>query len=236
MTNFLAFLSANRGPLIFAGVVFLIFLIILLVVFFREKRKNSGKAAKTADAGDDEKKPREKKGPVTRTVLDNIPICRYDEAEGCYILKDGSCMDLMMVNSKDLVTSSTDEIEYDCLKFGKLYKTYAGDLKLIALNFPCNTASQQRYMKQKIKTAKNQVFKAWLEKKQRELIALEKNNTSREFYIMFFSRSIEGHQSDIATIQTVLRSGRDGLVSKIPEEKKHQILYKLMNKSSMVQQ
>ena len=234
MNNIRNFIITNKGPLIFGGVVFLIFLIILLFVFIREKRK-TGKAVKTADAGDDEKKPREKKGPVTRTVLDNIPICRYDEAEGCYILKDGSCMDLLMVNSKDLVTSSTDEIEYDCLKFGKLYKTYGGDMKLVALNFPCNTASQQRYMKHKIKTAKNQVFKAWLEKKQRELIALEKNNTSREFYIMFFSRSVEAHQSDIATIQTVLRSGRDGLVSKIPEEKKHQILYKLCNKSSMVQ-
>ena len=37
MNNILQFLITNRGPLIFAGVVFLIFLIVLLVVFFREK-------------------------------------------------------------------------------------------------------------------------------------------------------------------------------------------------------
>lgn len=82
---------------------------------------------------------------VRKSITDIIPIREYDTENGCYRMKDGKYMDLVQINSKDLVNSSADEVEYDCLKFAKLYRLYEDDIKLIVMNFPCDTKKQQAY-------------------------------------------------------------------------------------------
>lgn len=197
---------------------------ILLGLDKKAKHQKNGQ-----DSAPDHKKPR-----VQKQTIDNIPICRYDTDHEVYLMTDQTYMDILMINSKDLITSSPDDVEFDCLKFAKLYKVYGEDIKIISMNFPCNTIRQQEYFRKKIENAGNEVFKSWLESKLKELIFLEKNNTTREFYLMFFSKNIEEHNKNLTTILSVLSTGRDGLISKLPAEKKHQILYKLNNKNSLV--
>lgn len=221
---------------IFAVVVFGIAAVIIVMTYKSVMNKN-GTKRHNIKRNEKLQKPgrgtfiQSKKSPDKWTG-DLIPIKAYDMDEDVYILDKGY-MDILMIRSKDLTSANEDEVEYDCLKFAKLYKVYGDDLKLISMNFPCNTLKQQEYFRAKMEKAGNEVFKAWCKKKLDELIYLEKT-TSREFYLMFFSKNLEKHKKNLATIFSTLGSGRDGLIGKIDAEKKHKILYKLNNKNALV--
>lgn len=169
-----------------------------------------------------------------KSVTDLIPIKKYDKRNDMYILNDGTNMDILQIQTKDLITSSESEVEYDCMKFGKLYKVYGADIKIVALNFPCNTYKQQQYLRTKLEKSSNSVFEHFLNTKLDELAWLEKNNTTREFYLFYFSQNVEDKEKNLTNILTILSTGRDGLIKRIPAEKKHQILFKINNKNSMV--
>ena len=58
------------------------------------------------------KTTKKKKPSVRKTILDIVPIRSISE-KGYYNMDDGSCMDLLQIQSKDLINSSEDEVEYD---------------------------------------------------------------------------------------------------------------------------
>ena len=175
-----------------------------------------------------------KKGKkVRKSILEKIDVAEYLE-EDFYRMKDGTYMNLVQINSKDLINSSADEVEYDCMKFAKLYKLFENDLKLVVLNFPCDTKEQQAYLQRKINATNNQMYKKFLQQKYDELVWLAKNNTTREYYYMVYAKTQEEMQKEMLTLKSTLHLGNDGLLLEIPEEKKHKILYRLYNKNSLV--
>lgn len=180
------------------------------------------------------KKEKKKKADVRKTTAELIPVADYDDDLGLYRMKDGSCMDLIRIQEKDLVNASEDEVEFDCLKFAKAYRLYADDLKIICLNFPCDYSRQKRFLEHKISRTKNEIFRGQLEKKKKELEWLEVNDTTREYYYMFFAKTPEQMEKNIQTLAAVLGTGRDGLTEKISKRKKNQILHRIYNKCSLV--
>lgn len=60
-----------------------------------------------------------------------LQIRGYDKEAQCYLMKNGGFMDLIQINSKDLVNSSADEVEYDCMKFAKSKGYEAVELDLV---------------------------------------------------------------------------------------------------------
>lgn len=72
------------------------------------------------------------------------------------------------------MNSSDDEIDFDQYRYTKLYKIYSDDLKIICMNFPCNTQKQQSYLKKKIEGTNNAKMKHWLQRRLDELEWLEK--------------------------------------------------------------
>lgn len=175
-----------------------------------------------------------KKGKkVKKSILEKIDVAEYLE-EGYYRMKDGTYMNLVQINSKDLINSSADEVEYGCMKFAKLYKLFENDLKLVVLNFPCDTKEQQAYLQRKINATNNQMYRKFLQQKYDELVWLAKNNTTREYYYMVYAKTQEEMQKEMLTLKSTLHLGNDGLLLEIPEEKKHKILYRLYNKNSLV--
>lgn len=173
------------------------------------------------------------KRTIRKTVLEIVPVRSYDIEGQYYQLDDGSCMDLMQIRSKDLVNSSEDEVEYDCLKFARAYRLYADDIKILCLNFPCDNSRQKRFLEHKIKNTRNEIFREQLEKKKRELEWLEKNDTTREYYFMLFAKNLEELEKNRRTLSASLGAGQEGLVGKISPEKKHQVLSRLYNKCSL---
>lgn len=181
-----------------------------------------------------DKKEKKKKAAVRKTTAELIPVMDYDDDLGFYRMRDGSCMDLIRIQEKDLVNASEDEVEFDCLKFAKAYRLYADDLKIICLNFPCDFSRQKRFIEHKINRTKNEIFKSQLEKKKKELEWLEVHDTTREYYYMIFAQTPEQMEKNLQTLAAVLGMGRDGLAAKISKQKKNQILYRIYNKCSLV--
>lgn len=169
---------------------------------------------------------------VRKNILEIVPIRELSE-NGFYHMDDGTYMELLQIQSKDLINSSEDEVEFDCLKFAKLYRLYSEPLKIVSLNFPCDYGKQKRFLEYKIKNTKNTIFKEMLSKKLNELIWLENHNTIREYFFCLFSDSEEMMEKNIRTMFSVLGSGRGGLVEKISAEKKKEILFRLMNKCTL---
>ena len=96
---------------------------------------------------------------VSDTVKDIIDIYFYDDKLKCFIKKDKTYMDIIQINTKDLVSASNDDIEYDIMRYIKLYKMYADDIKIVAMNFPCRTNSRNisdtRYKTLQMKFTRN---------------------------------------------------------------------------------
>ena len=81
-------------------------------------------------------KNRKEKNHITDTVKDVIDVYFYNDKLKCFIMKDKSYIDIIQINTKDLVSASEDDIEYDIMRYIKLYKMYADDMKIVAMNFP----------------------------------------------------------------------------------------------------
>ena len=210
--------------IIISSVVFLGSLIALIFMIVRKIRKK--KDLKTVD---------ENNNNIDKASREILPDIYYDRLNECFVNeKENLIFDIIKICSKDLVNSSDDEIDYDQYRYTKLYKIYSEDLKIICMNFPCNTQKQQSYLKKKIEKTNNAKMKHWLQRRLDELEWLEKNRTTREYYYMIFSQNLEEHLSNKNNIFSALQSGRNGLCETISEEEKIQILYKLNNKSSFI--
>ena len=172
---------------------------------------------------------------IDKASREILPDIYYYSLNECLVHEmENLIFDIIKICSKDLVNSSDDEIDYDQYRYTKLYKIYSEDLKIICMNFPCNTQKQQSYLKKKIEKTNNAKMKHWLQRRLDELEWLEKNRTTREYYYMIFSQNLEEHLSNKNNIFSALQSGRNGLCETISEEEKIQILYKLNNKSSLI--
>lgn len=171
---------------------------------------------------------------VRKSILELIDIQGYDKKNNCYCMKDGSYMNIIQIMSKDLVNSSDDEVEYDCLRFARLYKLYAEDIKIITMNFPCDTAEQQHYIEHKMQKQANPVYKNFLQRKLDELVWLGKHDTTREYYYMIFAKNTEEMEKNTLLLMNTLGRGKTGLLAYLTEEKRRQILFRLANKCSMM--
>jgi|UniRef100_UPI003FEEE706 hypothetical protein len=157
-----------------------------------------------------------------------IPIEQYDNELNVFKMRSGEkYMDIIQIVSIDLMNKSDHEVEYLNLRWAKFYKTCSADLKLISLNFPTNTRTQQKYIKYKLKNAKNPIYQYFLENKFDELISIEKNRSDREYYLMYFANSEE----QLKDVRDIISSSliNYGLAAQMTKDKKIQIIYKFNN-------
>ena len=177
-----------------------------------------------------------KKKKVEKSVLtlaDVIPIIAYDKTYQCFRLKQGY-MNMVEIRTKDIVNASEDEIEYDIAKLTKFNKLEYESYKIISLNFPCNTLDQQEYVEYKIKQCRNENYKKFLQNSLYELQWVQKNKSKREFYMMYFSDTLDGIKSMDANMKVALNLNEKMLMD-MSQEKKEKILFHLMNPSSILQ-
>ena len=158
-------------------------------------------------------KNKKEKIHITDTVKDVIDVYFYDDKLKCFIMKDKSYMDIIQINTKDLVSASEDDIEYDIMRYIKLYKMYADDMKIVAMNFPCRTGKQQEYFRHKLQNISN-----------------EKNDMVREYYYMIFGKKDTDIKKNRDLMFNVLGKGRSELLSEMDKNKKIQILERMNNK------
>lgn len=182
------------------------------------------------------KKNKKNKKKIEKSVLilsDVIPIVSYNQTYQCFQLKQGY-MNMVEIQTKDIVNASEDEIEYDIAKLTKFNKLEYESYKIISLNFPCNTAAQQEYVNYKIQQCKNENFRRFLQNSSYELQWVQKNKTKREFYMMYFSDTLDGIKSMDANMKVALNLN-DKMLKDMTQEKKEKILFHLMNPASILQ-
>ncbi len=182
------------------------------------------------------KKNKRNKKKIEKSVLtlaDVIPIIAYDKTYQCFQLKQGY-MNMVEIRTKDIVNASEDEIEYDIAKLTKFNKLEYESYKIISLNFPCNTLDQQEYVEYKIKQCRNENYKKFLQNSLYELQWVQKNKSKREFYMMYFSDTLDGIKSMDANMKVALNLNEKMLMD-MSQEKKEKILFHLMNPSSILQ-
>ena len=151
-----------------------------------------------------QKKEDKKTALETKSINDIIPI--VDTFKGCFKLKDGTFMDIVQVKCKDLVNASESDVNFDMYSLTKLYRAYTDDLKIISLNFPTNTKSQQIYFQHKINHTANPLLKNILNEKYEKLVDDELHSTNREHYIMYFGKTYERLLNNLNTITASLLS------------------------------
>lgn len=163
-----------------------------------------------------------------------IPFVGYDEPESCLVCRDQSYVDIYRILPRDLVNSDTDEIEMDCFRWAKFYKTYGMDLEIATMMFPADTRVQQQYWQQIGEANRNPLYREMLQRKIEELRYREQQTARKEFFLLFFFESKERIGDCKKVIDSTLGIGRAGMVEEITKEKKLQILFKLGNKNSMI--
>ena len=168
-----------------------------------------------------------------KTITELLPITDYDESEGCFVLKSGGCMDLMQVVCRDLEASDDTQTELLIENFHKCLKIYPGELKLISSNFPTDVKEQISYIRYKIESTKNEIYKHHLQSKLDELLYIQRYRTDREYYLMMFSKSIESFKND--SLQLFKQLNQSGQIEAMDYDKKVKILYKMANKNSPIE-
>lgn len=176
-----------------------------------------------------QKKEDKKTALETKSINDIIPI--VDTFKGCFKLKDGTFMDIVQVKCKDLVNASESDVNFDMYSLTKLYRAYTDDLKIISLNFPTNTKSQQIYFQHKINHTANPLLKNILNEKYEKLVDDELHSTNREHYIMYFGKTYERLLNNLNTITASLGTS---LVELCSMSKKIQMLFSVTNMASVV--
>ena len=173
---------------------------------------------------------KKKKNEVTSL----IPIKEIDFEKEYFIYSDGTIMDFIQINPKDIKNLDDDERRLDNSYFEKFYKLTSEDIKIWALNFPEDTTKQKKYFSDKIQKSKNPMFKELLDTALLQVEYLQENYLTREFYMQIFCETEEEYRKTIDNIQSVLGMNERALTNRISLEKKVEILYKINNKNRRI--
>lgn len=200
------------------------------------KHKKKEKTPKTKSLSKGEKKLKraeeEKNKEVEEMYIDKIlPVIDFDEQIGVGIMEDGSFCDCFSIVCKDLNSITQDELTMDVLSWEKVYKTYAGDLKIISFSFPTDTADQQSYVEYKLAKTANPVLKELLHIKQDELEIIHSDFMTREAALFFFSTSPEEYKNNYASLKALLSNSVSPLIRTMDPQKKKRIFFKMCNKN-----
>lgn len=159
-----------------------------------------------------------------------LPIVDYSEEYGCFLYSNKTYMDIVKIQSKDLDTLDEAQVQLDVLAFLKMYRTYAPDIKIVGLNFPVDTNSQQRNIEKIKNRTENTIYMAALEEELAELQLVQDNMTEREYYFFLYADKPEELNDRRSKIRVLL--DRNGMYMEIDKTKKLQILEKINNPNS----
>lgn len=186
------------------------------------KKPNTEKRA--VSKKDKKKEERELKSS-TKDISSLIPI--KDVVNGYFKYINNTYMGIVKLKTRDIMNASQEEIDNDMEILVHFNRVYLDDYKLISLNYPTNTKTQQAYFKDKLEHTTNEVFKEILQESYDNVREAEFNNTSRNHYIMFFGDSLKHIvENEDAIIRNLGR-----LAQKMSISQQIQLLFSLTNKN-----
>lgn len=197
----------------------------------KEQKKIEKKRLKDEKKKEQEEKKRllKEDKKVYSETKEKLEIISMTE-EGYFKTKTGF-LDIFQIESMDIKGMNEIEARTVILSFAYMLKIYNEDLKIISMNYPTNTKTQQAYLEKKIKECTNKDYLYFLEKSLKQLRLVEKVRSDREFYCMIFAKD-EKEMRD--NRENILSNSKSIGVYAIETEKKINILRKLNNMNSKV--
>lgn len=187
----------------------------------KEKKQKKEKTEKQ------KQKERNKRIKEMSDMLKLIPIITFDPMRECFITNDDKYVDIVQIIAKDLSNVGRDVTHYDAMVFEKLYKIYKDDFKVIFMDYPVDVFRQIKYFKGRMNKPIPDVFVQYLKEKIAELEYLEQHRNNREFFIIFYSNTLEESFKN----KNIIIGTLDSLAKEIDIDKKIRIFNKLANKN-----
>ena len=110
-----------------------------------------------------------------------LNIKKYDEINECFVMNDGTFLDIIKIRSHDLLNSDEDKVLYECYTILKWLKTYPFESEIIGMNFPVDTTEQQIYFEHVMERTENPQYLHYLEQKLIELRETDKSESYSKF-------------------------------------------------------
>lgn len=156
-------------------------------------------------------------------------INHYDDINECFVMNDGTFLDIIKIRGHDLLNSDEDKILYECFTLLKWIKTYPYEYEIIGMNFPVDTTEQQLYFEHVIERTENPQYLHYLNQKLIELKTIDQRMTEKQFYLLLFYEAEP--ELRLQRDKTLLQLGKASLTETIPRFHKELVLYKLNNKN-----
>lgn len=167
-----------------------------------------------------------------KQLNDLTGINDYDDVNECFIMNDGSYLDIIKIRSHDLLNNDEDKVLYECFTFLKWLKTYPHESELVGMNFPVDTTEQQIYFEHIMERTENPQYLYYQNQKLTELKVIDQKMMERQFYLFLFFNTEEDLR--LQRDKTLLQLGKASLVETIPRFYKELVFYKVNNKNLSV--
>ncbi len=169
-----------------------------------------------------------KKSKVSKSILDILPFVKIED----YIYLKNGCLEILEVEGKDIFSLQEEEVKDNIFSFQTFLRSYSSDFKLVVMDFPVDTTSQQSYIEYKIKTCTNKFYVDFLNDRLNELKRLEATTMNTEYYIFIFAKDKSSLNDSVVSFKRLFSAV--GEIYHIENLKKEKILYKLNNMNSKI--
>ncbi|PEI52393.1 hypothetical protein [Bacillus pseudomycoides] len=200
----------------------------------KEKKKTSSekpdvKKKNDKSTGFFSRKKREVPPKVKKSIAEIMQVVDMTE-DGIFELKNGEFLEVLQVEGEDMYSKNNEEQAFVIFSHAYFYQAYKHAIKLIFLNFPCQTTEQQKYINKKIRECDNPLYERILVQKLKELKFLEWGRTNREALLFIYGDSELIVKERVDAAKRYIQRSTELL--DIDEDKKLEILFKLFNQNA----
>ncbi|PFN14920.1 hypothetical protein [Bacillus cereus] len=174
-------------------------------------------------------KKKEEKPKVKKSIAEIMQIVDMTE-DGIFELKNEEFLEILQVEGDDMFSKNSDEQAFVIFSHAYFYQAYKQSIKLVFLNFPCQTTEQQRYIEKKIKECTSPLYERILNQKLKELQFLEWGRTNREAFLFIYGETELIVKERVDAAKRYIKRSTELL--EVDEEKKLELMFKLFNQNA----
>lgn len=174
-------------------------------------------------------KKKEAPPKVKKSIAEIMQIVDMTE-DGIFELKNEEFLEILQVEGDDMFSKNSDEQAFVIFSHAYFYQAYKQSIKLVFLNFPCQTTEQQRYIEKKIKECTSPLYERILNQKLKELQFLEWGRTNREAFLFIYGETELIVKERVDAAKRYIKRSTELL--DVDEEKKLELMFKLFNQNA----
>lgn len=175
------------------------------------------------------RKKKEAPPKVKKSIAEIMQIVDMTE-DGIFELENEEFLEILQVEGDDMFSKNSDEQAFVIFSHAYFYQAYKQSIKLVFLNFPCQTTEQQRYIEKKIKECTSPLYERILNQKLKELQFLEWGRTNREAFLFIYGETELIVKERVDAAKRYIKRSTELL--EVDEEKKLELMFKLFNQNA----